>query len=181
VIDGFGQLFDATGPDFTPLYAELAALPDLAANAALPRTASWPEPFPFVLPSPPPERRRGARHGAPAGAAVIPPLTLAALAAALAAAPPAAEAPPPAFVMRGQVVDAATSAPVGAPASSPARRARDDGRRGRPLPARGAAEALHPDGECPGFRDFKVYLALGRQGRRRVSPWSARRRALPSR
>jgi phenylalanine-4-hydroxylase len=36
VIDGFGQLFDATRPEFTPLYRELAALPDLAANAALP-------------------------------------------------------------------------------------------------------------------------------------------------
>lgn len=36
VIDSFQQLFDATEPDFTPLYAELAALPELAANAALP-------------------------------------------------------------------------------------------------------------------------------------------------
>jgi phenylalanine-4-hydroxylase len=36
VIDGFGQLFDATRPDFTPLYAELRALADLPADAALP-------------------------------------------------------------------------------------------------------------------------------------------------
>jgi phenylalanine-4-hydroxylase len=36
VIDSFRQLFDATEPDFTPLYGELAALPDLAADAALP-------------------------------------------------------------------------------------------------------------------------------------------------
>ncbi len=36
VIDDFGQLFDATAPDFAPLYAELAKLPDLPANAALP-------------------------------------------------------------------------------------------------------------------------------------------------
>ena len=36
VIDGFGQLFDATAPDFAPLYAELAQLPDVPADAALP-------------------------------------------------------------------------------------------------------------------------------------------------
>ncbi|MGE5124888.1 MAG: phenylalanine 4-monooxygenase [Betaproteobacteria bacterium] len=36
VIDGFDQLFEATAPDFTPLYRELAALPELAADAALP-------------------------------------------------------------------------------------------------------------------------------------------------
>jgi phenylalanine-4-hydroxylase len=36
VIDSFRQLFDATEPDFAPLYRELATLPDLAANAALP-------------------------------------------------------------------------------------------------------------------------------------------------
>jgi phenylalanine-4-hydroxylase len=36
VIDGFRQLFDATAPDFAPLYRELAALEDLPANAALP-------------------------------------------------------------------------------------------------------------------------------------------------
>jgi phenylalanine-4-hydroxylase len=36
VIDSFQQLFDATRPDFAPLYAELAALDDLAADAALP-------------------------------------------------------------------------------------------------------------------------------------------------
>jgi len=36
VIDSFRQLFDATEPDFTPLYRELAALPDVAAGATLP-------------------------------------------------------------------------------------------------------------------------------------------------
>jgi phenylalanine-4-hydroxylase len=36
VIDGFEQLFDATAPDFAPLYRRLATLPDLAANAELP-------------------------------------------------------------------------------------------------------------------------------------------------
>ena len=36
VIDSFQQLFDATEPDFTPLYQELMALPDLPANAKLP-------------------------------------------------------------------------------------------------------------------------------------------------
>jgi phenylalanine-4-hydroxylase len=36
VIEGFGQLFDATRPDFTPLYTELRALPDVPADAALP-------------------------------------------------------------------------------------------------------------------------------------------------
>ena len=36
VIDSFQQLFEATEPDFTPLYRELEALPDLPANAALP-------------------------------------------------------------------------------------------------------------------------------------------------
>ena len=34
VVDGFGQLFDATAPDFTPLYRELAVLPELSADAA---------------------------------------------------------------------------------------------------------------------------------------------------
>jgi phenylalanine-4-hydroxylase len=36
VIDDFQQLFDATAPDFAPLYRELAALEELSANAALP-------------------------------------------------------------------------------------------------------------------------------------------------
>ena len=36
VIDSFRQLFDATEPDFTPLYRELEALSDLPADAALP-------------------------------------------------------------------------------------------------------------------------------------------------
>jgi len=34
VIDSFQQLFDATAPDFTPLYRELSPLPDLPADAA---------------------------------------------------------------------------------------------------------------------------------------------------
>ena len=36
VIESFDQLFEATRPDFAPLYRELAALPELPANAALP-------------------------------------------------------------------------------------------------------------------------------------------------
>ena len=36
VIDGFEQLFDATRPDFAPLYRQLAELPDLPASAELP-------------------------------------------------------------------------------------------------------------------------------------------------
>jgi phenylalanine-4-hydroxylase len=36
VIDSFDQLFEQTAPDFTPLYAELAGLPDLAPDAVLP-------------------------------------------------------------------------------------------------------------------------------------------------
>jgi phenylalanine-4-hydroxylase len=36
VIDDFSQLFEATAPDFTPLYGEMGGLEDLAANAALP-------------------------------------------------------------------------------------------------------------------------------------------------
>ncbi|HXY41618.1 MAG TPA: phenylalanine 4-monooxygenase [Vicinamibacteria bacterium] len=35
VIDSFEQLFEATAPDFTPLYRELARLPELAPDAAL--------------------------------------------------------------------------------------------------------------------------------------------------
>jgi phenylalanine-4-hydroxylase len=37
VIDSFDQLFEATRPDFTPYYAELAAQPDLAPETVLPR------------------------------------------------------------------------------------------------------------------------------------------------
>jgi phenylalanine-4-hydroxylase len=33
VIDSFGQLFDATAPDFTPVYARVAAQPELSADA----------------------------------------------------------------------------------------------------------------------------------------------------
>jgi phenylalanine-4-hydroxylase len=36
VIDSFDQLFEATRPDFTPLYEELKTLPDIPANGALP-------------------------------------------------------------------------------------------------------------------------------------------------
>jgi phenylalanine-4-hydroxylase len=36
VIDGFDQLFDATRPDFTPVYAGLEGLGDIAAGAVLP-------------------------------------------------------------------------------------------------------------------------------------------------
>ena len=36
VVDSFQQLFDATRPDFTPLYRQLASLEDLPADAALP-------------------------------------------------------------------------------------------------------------------------------------------------
>lgn len=36
VIDDFGQLFRETAPDFTPLYAEIAREPHLAANTVLP-------------------------------------------------------------------------------------------------------------------------------------------------
>ncbi len=36
VLDDFNQLFEATAPDFTPLYREMEGLEDLAANTALP-------------------------------------------------------------------------------------------------------------------------------------------------
>jgi phenylalanine-4-hydroxylase len=36
VIDSFQQLFDLTAPDFTPLYAQLKTLGELAADAQLP-------------------------------------------------------------------------------------------------------------------------------------------------
>ena len=36
VIDSFQQLFEATAPDFAPVYRELAGLPELAPDAALP-------------------------------------------------------------------------------------------------------------------------------------------------
>jgi phenylalanine-4-hydroxylase len=36
VIDSFDQLFEATAPDFTPLYRELRTLDDVPANALLP-------------------------------------------------------------------------------------------------------------------------------------------------
>jgi phenylalanine-4-hydroxylase len=36
VIEGFDQLFEATRPDFAPLYRELATLPELEPDAALP-------------------------------------------------------------------------------------------------------------------------------------------------
>jgi phenylalanine-4-hydroxylase len=36
VVDSFQQLFDATRPDFTPIYRQLGSLEDLPADAALP-------------------------------------------------------------------------------------------------------------------------------------------------
>ncbi len=36
VVDGFDQLFEATGPDFTPLYRELEDLTDIGPDAAAP-------------------------------------------------------------------------------------------------------------------------------------------------
>jgi phenylalanine-4-hydroxylase len=36
VIDGFDQLFEATRPDFAPLYRELEGLSDIAPDAAAP-------------------------------------------------------------------------------------------------------------------------------------------------
>jgi phenylalanine-4-hydroxylase len=36
VIEGFEELFEATRPDFAPIYRELAALPELPADAVLP-------------------------------------------------------------------------------------------------------------------------------------------------
>ena len=36
VIDSFDQLFEATRPDFTPYYEELAALPDIPADGTVP-------------------------------------------------------------------------------------------------------------------------------------------------
>src|SRR5262249_39702077 len=35
VIDDFQQLFDATRPDFTPIYQEIAALPDIGPDVLL--------------------------------------------------------------------------------------------------------------------------------------------------
>ncbi len=35
VIDGFSRLFDATRPDFAPIYREIAGMPDLAPGALL--------------------------------------------------------------------------------------------------------------------------------------------------
>jgi hypothetical protein len=40
--DPLSQLFDATRPDFTPLYRELAELPDVPANGTLPGDQSIP-------------------------------------------------------------------------------------------------------------------------------------------
>jgi phenylalanine-4-hydroxylase len=42
VIDSFGQLFDATAPDFTPIYSEVRALPEIEAGAVLPGEAHIP-------------------------------------------------------------------------------------------------------------------------------------------
>jgi phenylalanine-4-hydroxylase len=42
VVDSFAQLFDATAPDFTPVYAEVAALPTLAERDRLPGERLYP-------------------------------------------------------------------------------------------------------------------------------------------
>ncbi|HEX9768883.1 MAG TPA: phenylalanine 4-monooxygenase, partial [Kiloniellales bacterium] len=36
VIDGFDQLFEATRPDFAPIYRELEELPDIAPDCTVP-------------------------------------------------------------------------------------------------------------------------------------------------
>jgi phenylalanine-4-hydroxylase len=41
VIDDFAELFDATRPDFAPIYPEIAALPEIAADAVLPGERRW--------------------------------------------------------------------------------------------------------------------------------------------
>jgi len=41
VIDDFAELFAATRPDFAPIYREIAALPEIAADAVLPGERSW--------------------------------------------------------------------------------------------------------------------------------------------
>jgi phenylalanine-4-hydroxylase len=42
VIDDFGQLFAATGPDFAPIYREIAILPEIAPDGVLPADAPHP-------------------------------------------------------------------------------------------------------------------------------------------
>ena len=41
VIDDFAELFAATRPDFAPIYREIAALPEIVADAVLPGEESW--------------------------------------------------------------------------------------------------------------------------------------------
>jgi len=41
VIDDFQQLFDATRPDFAPIYREIAALPEISPDAVLPGERPW--------------------------------------------------------------------------------------------------------------------------------------------
>ncbi len=41
VIDDFAELFAATRPDFAPIYREIAALPEIAADVVLPGERSW--------------------------------------------------------------------------------------------------------------------------------------------
>ncbi len=41
VIDDFAELFAATRPDFAPIYREIAALSEIAADAVLPGERSW--------------------------------------------------------------------------------------------------------------------------------------------
>ena len=41
VIDDFAELFAATRPDFAPIYREIKALPEIAADAVLPSEPAW--------------------------------------------------------------------------------------------------------------------------------------------
>jgi phenylalanine-4-hydroxylase len=41
VIENFGQLFDLTAPDFTPIYAQIAELPTLPPMARVPGEAQY--------------------------------------------------------------------------------------------------------------------------------------------
>ena len=41
VINDFAELFDATRPDFAPMYREIAVQPEIAANAVLPTDRPW--------------------------------------------------------------------------------------------------------------------------------------------
>lgn len=55
VVDSFAQLFDATAPDFTPIYERVAALPTLTVNERLPGERTYaPNPAPDPASGPPP-------------------------------------------------------------------------------------------------------------------------------